>query len=1295
MDRTIRHRTKFVLALAVLALALPAAAQISGSPNRPFKVNGTPVPSPNLNGTTPPAGTNGLNINWQVSGSNFSGQVVGDGNAAHFLNGTGVFSAPAGGGISGLTIGQRLTTNGTTGIQTKGPTFDVTQATGATWDARLNFCLTNAAMLNGAAGTCDMTSETGTSSTTVANGVVAGNGQWIILPPVTLTFGNTFFFNVTGNNSGLICVQIWTCVLDASNNGSAGTVTEAGVKDGVSGVKMIGGRLNKQTGNEVLITGTNDWFWSNWLVNAGQDGVSIVNSGANPEKQASVQFNVIDQSGSAAILVNNSNNSSSTTLNDISYNLTRDANVNWNQNTQGTIGAGCSASNCGASPPTAHLADYNSIHDNIILNQYFAAADCNNPNFGTLAISGWSGNGATITLTYTSAQPAGGLPVVGQTIVLATFANGAINGNQTVTASTTTTISFASAQTTSTGSGTITYTPTSTDTGCSEGIQTTDSVWYEKIKDNHIYAASKEGIAFSGLGWQVTGNYCENCGQHVISTTTAGPYAWEKSSQVQASPGYVGAGVFANNTATNTSSTTLRYGLELLFTGTSSAPYTFQNVDIANNVFDGSGGSGGFTNGITLVTTGLTGGNVTFKNVRVNDNVISGSITTPFNTNSYALITGVAVCNGNGWNSSADSARGANDIVSFSSAATCTQPEVDSAVYALGGVIGWPATTPDTGISRDSAGVIDFGNGTATDKSATLQATAFKGVGTNGGISGTEGTGANAGTAGAGTDIFAMDSTLHDWRINANNVDFGGAVGGGTAAVTPGDVPCYNGTTGFRINDCGTPKLGTPASGVLTSTTGYIWNNLANPTGNFSPTMGSNTSIFNTTTALSQFFAFKNTTAAVVGTSQGSPIISDCGRSFHGSADVEDCLTLSELPGNGNDAAITFTLGHTGTSTGAVTFAVPGGETFGTAPAITTPGTGFYMFGTEGTEPASIAASTDGFNFDSTSHCPIQWNNSANVGCTAALGATQTWSAPQTFGTGNILLPAAVGTSAANGPLTLQAGIDATTTGASAILTLKGEDVSGGSTASLAGGATTVRGGDNASSGATETAGAVTLRGGDTTNASAAVQTTGAVTIRGGNNTATGAGPTLGSVTITGGTQSGAATNVAGADVLLRGGLGTGNATPAHVKLQSPNFSSTSGTTAQTQVTTYVVHKKAGSTTTATATNMFNIPVATNQTIGVEVIVHVETTQATPQNCSTTENFIASVQNTASTITQQSTAGTIGTICSTGTLTLAVAFSAATPSVFSVTPSWTTIVPTAVIITVEVHNLSQQDITLL
>lgn len=100
------------------------------------------------------------------------------------------------------------------------------------------------------------------------------------------------------------------------------------------------------------------------------------------------------------------------------------------------------------------------------------------------------------------------------------------------------------------------------------------------------------------------------------------------------------------------------------------------------------------------------------------------------------------------------------------------------------------------------------------------------------------------------------------------------------------------------------------------------WSGLTAPSGNLALSMGSDLSEFDTTSALANFFNWSNLTAAVVGTSQGSPVLDVCGQAFHASATALDCMTLSELPGNGNDAAITFTIGHSGTSTGAITLAL-------------------------------------------------------------------------------------------------------------------------------------------------------------------------------------------------------------------------------------------------------------------------------------------------------------------------------------------------------------------------------------
>lgn len=109
------------------------------------------------------------------------------------------------------------------------------------------------------------------------------------------------------------------------------------------------------------------------------------------------------------------------------------------------------------------------------------------------------------------------------------------------------------------------------------------------------------------------------------------------------------------------------------------------------------------------------------------------------------------------------------------------------------------------------------------------------------------------------------------------------------------------------------------------------------------------TSISVTDTAANSDITATNTTAAVVGTSQGSPLLNLCGKAFHGSASVADCLTIGDLPGNGNDAAITFTIGHTGTSTGVISVAFPGPVVAGAgsqaAPGLSfagTPNSGWY-----------------------------------------------------------------------------------------------------------------------------------------------------------------------------------------------------------------------------------------------------------------------------------------------------------------------------------------------------------------
>jgi hypothetical protein len=119
---------------------------------------------------------------------------------------------------------------------------------------------------------------------------------------------------------------------------------------------------------------------------------------------------------------------------------------------------------------------------------------------------------------------------------------------------------------------------------------------------------------------------------------------------------------------------------------------------------------------------------------------------------------------------------------------------------------------------------------------------------------------------------------------------------------------------------------------------------------------------------------------------------------------VENFVTGNNLLAASQDFGYTFpgeqstgeVFDASGTGSGAA-LQLNGSMKLGTAPTVTTVGSGFPIFGTEGTEPASIGSGTDGFVMDATSHCPIQWNNAVNVGCSAALGVAQTFTATQTF----------------------------------------------------------------------------------------------------------------------------------------------------------------------------------------------------------------------------------------------------------------------------------------------------------
>lgn len=547
-----------------------AACGSGGSLN----VNGSPVAAPNLNGTTPAAGANGINATFQVSGSNISAELVGDGNAAHCLSGAGTY-VTCSGGVSGLTAGQRISASTPTTLVSSGPIYDTTQITGATFAARIATCL---AALPVAGGTCDASAEAVT--TTTATITVSGTGQLLIMPPVHITLGNTFTINVTGSFSGLVCLQKWQCELDAHANGSAGTVALTGTQgDFLDGFYILGGRLNSQTGTELVAQGLNHKITNNWVQQAGNNGIVPRNCNA-----CFIQYNIIDQSANAAIIVTANTSGLVANNNDIGFNTLRDNNTA--NTTQGQIGTVCPTASGQGCDVVTHGADGNSFHDNVVFNQVLGSGDCNNPNLGPNAIASVSGTGAVVTLTFTTPLSGTFIYKVGQTVALSGFTGAwvVINGNQVLTASSTTTISFSNATTGTTSTGSVTYVPTTSDTGCSEAFQLTDTSWNNVITNNRVYNSSKEGYAFSGNGNKIIGNSCDAC--DLYTATPGGAFSFTHTTSANLGDSNFGNLVVQGNTVTNSSAQQVLYGFTVVGGAAGTASWTAQNIQYIGNHVD-------------------------------------------------------------------------------------------------------------------------------------------------------------------------------------------------------------------------------------------------------------------------------------------------------------------------------------------------------------------------------------------------------------------------------------------------------------------------------------------------------------------------------------------------------------------------------------------------------------------------------------------------------------------------------------------------------------------------------------
>jgi hypothetical protein len=237
--------------------------------------------------------------------------------------------------------------------------------------------------------------------------------------------------------------------------------------------------------------------------------------------------------------------------------------------------------------------------------------------------------------------------------------------------------------------------------------------------------------------------------------------------------------------------------------------------------------------------------------------------------------------------------------------------------------------------------------------------------------------------------------------------------------------------------------------------------------------------------------------------------------------------------------------------TGASTAGVPGSVYFNTGAgtgASTTPTNAQGILSLQQTTAATSGASQSSPLFQLQGQF---WNGSATAADFVTLqdsiangtNGTVTFTVGHTGSAGNFITKFPNGSALqvttvqnpqVSGTTTIEGGQDAIGSNGPGSLFARGGDLTSGSTASQTSGSATFRGGDNAETGATETAGAATLRGGDATGSGSNSNTGGSVTIRGGNVTATGASGVGGNVTISGGSVGNASANTGNGQVVLR-----------------------------------------------------------------------------------------------------------------------------------------------------------------
>lgn len=153
-------------------------------------------------------------------------------------------------------------------------------------------------------------------------------------------------------------------------------------------------------------------------------------------------------------------------------------------------------------------------------------------------------------------------------------------------------------------------------------------------------------------------------------------------------------------------------------------------------------------------------------------------------------------------------------------------------------------------------------------------------------------------------------------------------------------------------------------------------------------------------------------------------------------------------------------------------------------------------------------------------------------------------------------------------------------------------------------------------------------------------------------------------------------TDLPGKQFSLAGSLGTGAALPLPIVLQGADASVATGGTAQTEISRFV-SADTKNLTSGAATTLLSIPLATLQTTGGLVFVHMEATDGTNQ-CTLDDLVTYSAENSAGVfVVNTSKMGTGSTACTaTKSLTATYAVTSATPALLQVTPTLTGITAT-------------------